>query len=972
MPNDDSKNRQRRRYSARAVDELLETGGGILAELTDSVVNEVDEALVERWIGSKVGAFRVVELVAGGGMAQVFRAERDDNQFEQVVAIKVLRTSLPSDLSRQFAEESRLLGRLKHTGVAQILDGGVAHGDHWIAMEFVDGRPIDAYCNEFRLTVEQRLTVFVRVASAVQHAHSQLIVHRDIKPGNVLVDADGQPKLLDFGIATALTGRLPAGSTCTADLLTPHYASPEQVNGEPAGVASDIYQLGLLLYSLLTDQIAQEIQHCGIDPIKKAVLEKRPVAPSDRIGELVGTDPERAKHIADARSTSPQKLQKTLKGDLDAIVAKCIEKEADKRYSSVTALVDDVEAFLECRPVQARAPDVMYRSLCFAKRHRGGVAAGLLTILVVLVSLTVVALSWRSTLSAQSHALAEARRAQQVGEFLGEMLEKSNPWYGGSEVSTTRALLDASRDDIDRLTSQPDVQADLLTKFGAAYRSMGAYRESISAYSDGLALWNSIGDINSIVACMSSLAFTHLQLNDIEIGRRYLRDARTIVDAAPEIRAYTRANLRLVEAIDIGMSGGFDEQLYMLEEVIEELDGDDSLKAARLREAANFRMIPNAVYLSDLGRLEKLINNLDDEFAIRASTSAAAPVILLQHKMQLRWMRGELAKAEDNARQALQHLTELFGQDNARTAFAAVDLATLLMEQDKWGEADEYYEFAQDRLQTIYAAHPTSDQHLMEAFRLGATGQFDAARSAFRTARSVASTALDEVLAELGDASLYVDEHRYQEAIVSFELALPDAVAKAHRHYEPVIKARIANARSLYESGRVDEAESAFETLLDESGGSPPHGLPGEAAMLTGLAHVVFEKGDAIRARGLVDRALARLSGSGDSITPGNFDTLLLRAEILSVTDTIAADIALERLGAAARNVRNSRSIQQQFRLTRLSSLLASRGQTALAEELCDGASDSIRRVLDRSHPLSLAAQQHCAVVDESRIAASL
>lgn len=953
---------KRRTYSPHAVDQLLETGGGILAELADDGDAEIDEALVERWLGSKVGAFRVVEFIDGGGMAQVFRAERDDDRFEQVVAIKVLRTSLSQDLGQRFAAESRVLGKLKHPGIAQIIDGGMAQGDPWIAMEFFDGQPIDTYCNDKRLTVEDRLALFLCVADAVQHAHSRLIVHRDIKPSNVLVSHDGRPILLDFGIATALSDPLSADDPPASKLMTPQYATPEQVSGEPAGVASDIYQMGLLLYTLMTDQLAQRMEHPGIEGAKKIVVERVPIAPSEQIGKLREEDKALGHAVAEARKTRPANLERQLQGDLDAIIGKSLEKDPDKRYRSVTALVDDIEAFLDFRPVQARPPGFLYRSQRFARRHRGGVIAGILTLVVVIAALTMVALSWRSTLQAQSQALAEARRSQQVGEFLAQMLERSNPWYGGSELATTRGLLDASRDDIDSLVDQPDVQAELLTKFGAAYRSMGAYEQSLEAYGDGLELWKALDEMDSVVTSLSALAFVSLQLNRIDAGHEYLREARAIVHQTPGLLPETRAYLILLEAISIGMSGEFEEQLAMLERVVAELEGETSVRAARVREAAWMRMIPNAWFVSDLGRLETLIDDIDSSHRLQSDTVPAAAVIMLQHKMRYWQMRGGLTMAERYGKQALQQLREIFGPDHARTAFAETDVALVLLQQGKLDEAEEYFQPGLDRMQKVYTADPTSDQHVIAAHRLAATGQFDEARAEMEAAGSVASTELDNTLVDLSAAMLFVNEHRFAEAVDALDRVLPGAIATSHRHHGLVLEARIARVRSLYETGQVNEAESALQSLLDESAAQQPHGLPGEARMLAGMAHVALRRDDLGRASDLVNRARAQILDVEATMTPQLFDVMLLQGEILSATDPSEAQAVLDTLKAESAKLRTSKSIQQQYQLTRLSALLAAAGQTTFASDLCTEALASIGEVLAPTHPLLIAATTQCSL----------
>ena len=290
----------------------------------------------------RVGAYRVVREIGRGGMGAVYLAERDDGQFRQRAALKLARGGIGTDyLTRRFLEERQILASLEHPHIARLLDGGVTEdGLPWFAMEYVEGQPIDAYCDARGLTIEQRLKLFLDVCGAVQYAHRNLVIHRDLKPSNILVTSDGSLKLLDFGIARLLA----PGHEVTAEfpvsgvrLMTPAYASPEQIRGESVTTASDVYALGVLLYELLTGSHPFRTPGVETAELQRRVLEERPARPS-----AVAT-------------LSPNRVGR-LRGDLDAIVLKALEKSPERRYATAEQLATDVQRHLASRPVAAR-PD---------------------------------------------------------------------------------------------------------------------------------------------------------------------------------------------------------------------------------------------------------------------------------------------------------------------------------------------------------------------------------------------------------------------------------------------------------------------------------------------------------------------------------------------------------------------------------------------------------------------------------------
>jgi len=417
-------------------------------------------------------------------MGVVYLAERADDQYRKRVALKLLRRGMDDPhLVRRFLEERQILATLDHPHIAKLLDGGITgEGLPWFAMEYVEGEAIDRYCDQHRLTVDSRLRLFLAVCDAVRYAHQNLIVHRDLKPSNVLVTRDGQVKLLDFGIAKLLA----EGDTTEATLtqvgrraLTPEYASPEQVRGEPVTVASDVYSLGIVLYSLLSGRLPYRSRSHRDRDIEQAVLEKAATTPSLAAREA---------GAAIARSTSPERLERRLRGDLDMIILMALRKEAERRYPSVEALADDLRRHLDGLPVHAQTDRWTYRSAKFVRRHAVGVAvaAGMALLLVVFGGLMTVQ---------SARTAVERDRAEQVSAFVTELLRSPDPFRGQGAGVTVRQVLDRAVVRIrSELHAQPILEADLLAVIGRSYEGLGLYALAGSALDSAIALRLRAGD----------------------------------------------------------------------------------------------------------------------------------------------------------------------------------------------------------------------------------------------------------------------------------------------------------------------------------------------------------------------------------------------------------------------------------------------------------------------------------------------
>jgi serine/threonine protein kinase/TolB-like protein/Flp pilus assembly protein TadD len=379
----------------REVESLLQSNDEAGSFLSATALKDAERAPAEEWVGRRVGAYKLIREIGRGGMGTVYLASRADELFNKLVAVKLINRGMDTEsILRRFENERRILAALEHPSIARLLDGGTTEdGLPYFVMEYFEGQPLYQYCDTHQLSVDERLRLFEKICSAVQYAHRQLIVHRDLKPKNILVTADGTPKLLDFGIAKFLRPELASHTidpTAPAvRLMTPEYASPEQVRGEPITAASDIYSLGVLLYGLLTGHRPYVLKSRFPHELSRVICEEEPTAPSAIVSRVEpADDPEAAdstpitpQWVSKARHASPEQLRRRLRGDLDNIVLKAMNKAPPARYASAEELSEDIRRHLEGRPIIARQPATSYRVAKWVQRQRTAVIAAALALL---------------------------------------------------------------------------------------------------------------------------------------------------------------------------------------------------------------------------------------------------------------------------------------------------------------------------------------------------------------------------------------------------------------------------------------------------------------------------------------------------------------------------------------------------------------------------------------------------------------
>jgi serine/threonine protein kinase len=601
--------------------------------------------------GMVVGAYRLVSPIGHGGMGSVWLAARSDGRFEGQAALKLLNASLVGRAGEaRFRREGTILARLTHPHIARLIDAGVsATGQPYLVLEYVDGRHIDRFCDEERLGVDDRIRLFLDVQAAVAHAHANLIVHRDLKPSNVLVTGDGRVKLLDFGIAKLLEGDTPhdPATMLTREgeaALTPKYAAPEQVTGGRITTATDVYALGVLLFELLSGQHPTGAGARSPAEFVKAVASSEPLRLSAAVDDA--TDPEVATAVAAKRATTPDRLRRTLRGDLDTILAKALKPDPSERYRTVGEFADDLRRYVAHQPITARADTVRYRAAKFARRHRRGLALAA----AAGFALVSMAAFYTARLAAErDRARLEAAKASRVSELLTGLLTGADPYRTpDAREPTVQNLLDLGAERIDaELADQPELQAELFTLIGRTYDRMGLSAKALPLLERALALGRrALGPEHVRVA---------QSLNDLGVLHREQGD---LAKAEPLLRESLAMRQRLLGPADKDVAVTHVELARALED-----RGRDAEAEPHIREALAIRR-----------------TLFGDEHRETATSKNELGLLLLR--------RGDLAGAEPLLRENAATNVRVLGSDHPNTGVAKANLALVLLARGEAAEAE--------------------------------------------------------------------------------------------------------------------------------------------------------------------------------------------------------------------------------------------------------------------------------------------
>jgi eukaryotic-like serine/threonine-protein kinase len=747
-----------------------------------------DPPAAEEMPGIRVGPYRLLSELGRGGMGAVYLAERADGEFDKRVALKLVKRGMDTDeLLGRFHVERRILASLEHPNIARLYDGGAADdGRPYLVMELVEGERITDYCDARALSVGERVALFVSVCAAVQLAHQHLVVHRDLKPSNILVTSDGVPKLLDFGIAKLLheegdeTPRTRTGMR----LLTPEYAAPEQLRGEPVTTATDVYALGAVLYELLVGRgpFAESGGRSSRDREGGG-----PTRPSVAVGRgAVGMD-----RAARARGTSPDRLRRLLRGDLDTVALKALEEDPARRYQSAQQLLEDLERYLKGRPVIARPATVTYRAAKFVRRHRAALSATALVLLSLVGGLGVSL--WQAGEAAAARdraegalAVAEDERnaAEEVASFLEGLFAAPNPFStnaGRMDTLRVASLLDRGAERIDKeFIDRPAIRARMLGVLGRTYRSLGAYDRAESLLHEAVETTRAAyGPEHPEVAdALNALANLTMDLGrpaDAEVLHREALATRRRFLGADHPRVVESLNNLASALQDVGR---LDDAEPLYEEVLafhRQLDPPDLPAYA---DALNARMV--LAFRKDdmdtavpLARENLEINrSLFGEEHPRVAQS-------LNNLAQVLSRTGALDEAEPLLRRSLALNREILGNDHPNVAAGALNLAGALMRLGRSDEAEPLYlEAIETNRRVLGERHPAVARSVSNyADLLGGRGDHLRAEGLYREALEINREALGPEHRDVGIVSARLAgslcrQGRTEEGMAAFAEAL--------------------------------------------------------------------------------------------------------------------------------------------------------------------------------------------------------
>jgi eukaryotic-like serine/threonine-protein kinase len=722
-----------------------------------------------------VGPYRLVRMLGEGGMGVVYLAERAGEGFTQTVALKLIRAGYATaSLEIRLAEERRILARLEHPGIARFIDGGsTSSGQPYVAMEYVEGLDLVQYCEAHALTLRERLLLFGAICEAVHYAHQQLVVHRDLKPGNIHVTRDGRPKLLDFGLAKALEDEDSIDATQTAPWVTIAYASPEQLRHGRVSTLTDIYALGVVLYELLTGRRPHDLSGLGPAEMVRVVCEQTVAPPSATV--------ERTASV----SESADRIRRTIRGDLDVIVLKALATEPDRRYDSAGAFAEDVRRFLDGRPVLARPDSIWYRASKFAVRHSAGVAAAALIVLFLTTGLGIALWQAREARAARVRAETAMRQSEDVTSFLLGLVAASDPMSALVDTVAAREILRRGTAEAERLRAQPALQARMFDALGEIYDKLGRHTDAEWLLTRSLTLRQAtLGAGHADVAI--SLQRLGMHYRTMSAFTR----AESLYTAALQMRQ------RLLDPNDPAIA----ETLGSLGFLMPYL--------GRLAES-------EAYYRSAVATLRRRLPLADDRLSamlIPFATSLAR--------------NGKIDEAEATLREAVELRQLGHGSEHASVAEAEIYLADLLTRQRaQYVEAETLYrnalavqrkEYGDRSLQLIHAMNSLADIVELQ-------GHADEAETLLRDILAIRQAALGPNHEQVGESKAGLAEflhrrRRFAESEVLFRQALATYNSTVGHEHALVASGMADLAGLLTDAGRYREADQLFLNAIAMDG----------------------------------------------------------------------------------------------------------------------------------------------------------
>jgi serine/threonine protein kinase len=796
--------------------------------------------------GRNIGPYKVIRKLGQGGMGAVYLAARADQAFQKEVAIKLIKRGQDTDdVIRRFRSERQILASLDHPNITRLLDGGTTDdGLPYFVMEYIQGQPIDIYCDSNKLDTAQRLRLFQSVCAAVHFAHQNLVIHRDIKSGNILVTSEGVPRLLDFGIAKLLAAE-PSTADRTLTLarrLTPMSASPEQVRGENITTASDVYSLAVLLYKLLTGHGPYRLAGRSSKEIEGAICEENPEKPSaviDRVEEPSRESAIAPQSVSETREGSPDKLRRRLRGDLDNIVLMALRKEPQRRYSSVLQLSEDIRRHLEGLPVLARRDTPGYRAAKFIGRHKTGVAAAVLIFLSLTAGIVATLRQARVARAERDRAQVEKAKADRINAFLQDMLSFSSPSYVSPnprkdpDAKVSEVMEDAARRAESELADQPEVLAEMQRTIGAVYYAQGRYDRSEQILRAALEKYVRLYGPDSHESVLASNILANVLLrkgntaeaetlfrHDIDVERKEVQ--RGHVDALTMARVLGDYGSMLDQRADKGAAGYLREAL----QYASKLTGKDRAYVAILDND-----LGDVAYRSgDLNESERLNRAALDEYRKLPEGTYVEMAATLSNLGAVLIKKGNYSQAEPFVREGLELRRKMLGDSHPDTAMSLFRLSDLLYKEGNYPDAEaaarESVQVFQRALasprDSIYFANPLLELGLI----LNKTGRSREAETNLREALAIRARLLPEgnPLIGISEGALgecLTSQKRYAEAAPLLQRSYATINAVQGEHGPGTLEAA-RRLVTLYQSwGKPAEAARYQSSLSPPSGNTP-------------------------------------------------------------------------------------------------------------------------------------------------------
>ncbi len=805
--------------------------------LVVAVVDALDTLETDNYLSLELDNYRLLKKIGQGGMGSVFYAERCDDSFHKKVAIKIMRAGFGSDdRQRRFITERQILADLEHPQIARLLDGGTtADGQPYVVMEYVDGQDIIQYSDADQLTIAQRLALFMECCAVIQYAHDHLIVHRDIKPSNLLIDQYGNLKLLDFGIAKMLeVGTEQEQTEQLSRLLTPSYASPEQVLGKPITTTSDVYSLGVLLYELLCGHKPYHHQSLTPKEFENTLLNKMPPPLDswfDNSNPHIPIEFDKAS-IATARSTSPEKLQKTLRGDLNSIVFRAMASEQQNRYHSAQALSDDIQRYLQGHPIQARPASLTYRAVKLARRRTAAVVAALAALVFVIVFISMTIIQSRQVAHERDIAVEQKQRAESVTSFLVDTYESFNPAATLGEQITARQVLNEGVKRLDEHL-QPELQVDLLQTMGELYGHLGLYSESEKLLQKALTIHDNNPDAEP--ADRAQLLYL-IAVNHVENGQYQV--AINTVKNVMQLRDPDQADAKFLQAYDLKLIGRANYNLENYEQMqqqyekaldlLRETTGDDSQEyAITLNElAGKLRGEGSDLQASQL--YQQSLKILRQHF-LNDHPNIAETLLSLSHVHR---RLDQLLLAESYAADAIAMLQRIYDEPHPNLAVALNSMGLIQKGLENYSlSADYYLESLAIKRSLLGNQHPRVAMSLFNLayLKFRHMNDLDGAENDFREALAIGSDIWEydhkniyKFRASLGFVLSAKGEFDEAESLLRGCLETLSNKQPAELYYADIAKINSQLANILIQRGQFEQAKPLLDisvpVLINEYG----------------------------------------------------------------------------------------------------------------------------------------------------------